>query len=164
MKYRSIIEPCLRTLNSLSNPIKPRISLKIRSSRISKNFQLYRAFVVATLAITIQTRSDVTFSGFVPRHKGINIHVGLKPRKEASPFHPICMLGIATARAAGVFLMKLKGRGGKGHKFHAQGCVSTTYPRRVKREKSFQTGEEGLSRTMSQLRGLHGSKIIRAGE
>lgn len=53
----------------------------------------------------------------------------------------------------------------RGHKFHgcAQG-VYTTHPRRVKREKSFQTGEEGLSRTMSQLRGLHGAKIIRAGE
>lgn len=65
-------------------------------------------------------------------------------RKEANPFHPICMLRIAMAR---VFLMKLKGKEREGS-INSTVCtqqgVYTTHPRRVKREKSFETGGERI--------------------
>lgn len=85
-------------------------------------------------------------------------------RKEANPFHPICMLRIAMAR---VFLMKLKGKEREGS-INSTVVRSRVCTRRIHDELNAKSlskpGVEGLSRTMSQLRGLHGAKIIRAGE
>ena len=89
------------------------------------------------------------------------------------------MLGIAVAHAPGVFLMKLKARRvpsncihihtrprqlPRKHKFHGWRARAHTYARAELNAKSLSNPAGRMSRTTSQLRGLHGAKIIRAGE